>query len=785
MKDMRDSSRSQMHAGNTLRAVEARWRAVFESAGIGIAIVSPNGVITDANPALCRILGYEPGSLDGTSSEQVTHPDDLTIDAALLKKVLLGRRESYELEKRYRRLDGTTVWGRLNVSAVRDEDGVPLHLVGVVEDITAARAARGQVLRGGGPMQSVVEHGSDVVAMLTPDGEIRFIGPAVERLLGYTPEELEGRNVLDLVRDEQRARAAEALGIAHSRSTGAPSQLVVELRHRDGSWRTHEAVGTTIPDPLGGQPVVVVNSRDVTDRVDALEALKQAERRFRNVVEQNLTGIYVIEGGRFVYANPRFCEIFGYTLAELQALESVDAIVAEESREAVRRSRADRIAGDESASRLAFTGVHASGRRLVLDLHATASVGDDGLVTLTGTVLDVTEQRALEAELRQRQKMEAIGQLAGGVAHDFNNLLTVIQMNLDFAREALPADSQPARDLAEVARAADLARALTGQLLAFGRQQTLSAQAVDQNDVVRATAPLLQRLAGEDVSLVTELAEAPCVVRADVSHVEQVLMSLAVNARDAILGVPPDAERTGRITVRTAHRVLDTRDAAAWPPLRAGEYVELRVKDTGPGMSPEVLSHAFEPFFTTKPLGRGTGLGLSTVFGVAAQSGGAVRAESAPGEGATFTVLLPCHREPASARRPEGAAATPGAGTILLAEDERSVRRAFVRGLERLGYEVLEAEHGLAALERWEEHGGSFAALVTDIRMPEMGGLDLAAHLRKRRPRLPVVFVSGYSDQDLPASSPWDRFLTKPITPARLGATLCELLAAAEQARPK
>ncbi len=785
MTEMRDSIVDGMHAGTTLHAVEARWRAVFESAGIGIAIVSPEGVITDANPALCRILGYEPGSLDGTSYEEVTHPDDLTIDAALLEEVVLGRRESYELEKRYRRRDGTTLWGRLNVSAVRDADGAPLHLVGLVEDITAARAARGQARRSDRQLQSVMEHGSDVVTMLTPDGEIRFIGPAVQRLLGYAPAELEGRNVLDLVHPDHRARAAEALGIAHSREAGEPSRVVVDLRHRDGSWRTHEAVGTTIPDPLGGQPAVVVNSRDVTERVDALKALKQAERRFRNVVEQNLTGIYVIEGERFVYANPRFCEIFGYTREELQALESVDAIVAEESRDAVRRSRADRIAGDEGASRLVFTGVHASGRRLVLDLHATASLGDDGAVTLTGTVLDVTEQRALEAQLRQRQKMEAIGQLAGGVAHDFNNLLTVIQMNLDFAREALPADGQPARDLAEVARAADRARALTGQLLAFGRQQALSAQAVDLNDVVRATEPLMQRLAGEDVSLVTELAAAPCVVRADVSHVEQVLMNLAVNARDAILGVPPAAGRSGRITVSTGHRVLDTRDAAAWPPLRAGEYVELRVKDTGEGMSPEVLTHAFEPFFTTKPLGRGTGLGLSTVFGVAAQSGGAVRAESAPGEGATFTMLLPCYREPAPAVRAEAAPATPGTGTILLVEDERSVRRAFVRGLERLGYEVVEAEHGLAALARWEAHGGNFAALVTDLRMPEMGGLDLAARLREQRPGLPIVFVSGYNEQDWSAPSPWDRFLAKPITPAVLAATLHELLAAAEQASAK
>ena len=300
--------------------------------------------------------------------------------------------------------------------------------------------------------------------------------------------------------------------------------------------------------------------------------------------------------------------------------------------------------------------------------------------------------------------------------------------------------------------------------------------------MVRATEPLLHRLVGEEIAVVTELAATPCVVRADVSHIEQVLMNLAVNARDAIHAAEPVPGRMRRITVSTAQRVLDTRDAAAWPSLRAGSYVELRVHDTGAGMSPEVLSHAFEPFFTTKPLGKGTGLGLATVFGVAAQAGGAVRAESEPGAGATFTMLLPCFRAPVRSARPEPETVARGTGTILLAEDEASVRRAFVRGLQRMGYEVVEAEHGLAALERWDEHAGDFAALVTDIRMPELGGLDLAARLRERRPDLPIVFVSGYSDQGWSSSSPWDRFLAKPVTPVVLGTTLQELLAAAEPA---
>jgi two-component system cell cycle sensor histidine kinase/response regulator CckA len=213
--------------------------------------------------------------------------------------------------------------------------------------------------------------------------------------------------------------------------------------------------------------------------------------------------------------------------------------------------------------------------------------------------------------------------------------------------------------------------------------------------------------------------------------------------------------------------------------------VELRVRDTGTGMSADVLSHVFEPFFTTKPLGKGTGLGLATVFGVAAQSGGAVRAESEPGAGATFTMLLPCFRAPVRTAHPEPEAVTAGTGTILLAEDEASVRRAFVRGLERMGYEVVEAEDGLAALQRWEEHAGEFAALVTDIRMPELGGLDLAARLRERRPDLPIVFVSGYSDQGWSASSPWDRFLAKPVTPGVLGSARPELLAGAVPAKPR
>ena len=436
---------------------------------------------------------------------------------------------------------------------------------------------------------------------------------------------------------------------------------------------------------------------------------------------------------------------------------------------------------DGSVRHLVAHGVHGV---VPEDDASPDGVSPDGVSPgrVVGALADVTDRVRLEEQLRQAQKMEAVGQLAGGVAHDFNNLLTVISGNLGFVRADLASDHPAQVDLSEIARAADRARALVRQLLAFSRKQVLTPRPLDLNEVVRGAEKLLRRVIGEEIVLETALSRTVGIVCADAGQLDQVLLNLAVNARDAML-TPTNGHPGGggTLTLETRTSVLDGRSAADWAPLVPGRYVCLVVRDTGHGMDQSTRAHAFEPFFTTKPVGTGTGLGLATVYGIVAQSGGAVRLESAPGQGTTLTILLPEVEAMEQEGEPSlaGVAAGRQQGLVLLVEDEATVRATARRILERHGYAVLEARHGADALMLWRAHRADVRAVVTDLRMPEMGGPELASLLRQERPDLPLVLVTGYADQPL-ASWLGSRatYVEKPFTGEALLAALRQVLAA-------
>jgi nitrogen-specific signal transduction histidine kinase/ActR/RegA family two-component response regulator len=363
---------------------------------------------------------------------------------------------------------------------------------------------------------------------------------------------------------------------------------------------------------------------------------------------------------------------------------------------------------------------------------------------MIGVSLDVTARHELEDRLRQAQKMEAVGRLAGGVAHDFNNLLQVIQGHARFALEALPEPGDLREDLEAVYAASERAARLTRQLLAFSRKQILQPRELDLNAVVRGVMPMLGRLIGEDIAVVTHLAPRLGAVTADPAQLEQVLVNLAVNARDAM----PEG---GTLGIETADVALD---AAACErrdgPVAPGAYVRLAVRDTGAGMDEATRARAFEPFFTTKAPGKGTGLGLATVYGIVRQSGGCVTVSSAPGAGTTVVVELPRTSAPEPAR-PAADAPAPGrgTGTVLLVEDDATVRQFVRRVLEWQGYAVLEAAHGPDALRVAAEHGGRIDLVLTDVVMPGMSGRALAEALTASRPGLRVLFMSGYTDDEI------------------------------------
>ncbi len=390
---------------------------------------------------------------------------------------------------------------------------------------------------------------------------------------------------------------------------------------------------------------------------------------------------------------------------------------------------------------------------------------------------NITERKRLETQLRQAQKMEGVGRLAGGVAHDFNNLLTVMLSNAALALDGL-AEKDPVReDLVEIEGAAKRAAVLTRQLLAFARRQVAEPRALDLNAVTLAMHKMLRRLIGEDVELVTLLADGVWTVWADPGHIEQVLVNLAVNARDAM-------PTGGKLTIETSNVMLDAEQAGRHAGMRPGDYVLLEVGDDGQGMTPEVLEHVFEPFFTTKERGKGTGLGLSTCYGIVKQSGGWIWVASEPGRGTRFSIYLPRLGVEAEAFAPaEVGPLHGGTETILLVEDDPKVREVAVRALRDRGYRVLEAATGTEALRAAESTGDPINLLLTDVVMPHMSGRELAERVRALRPRIRVLYTSGYGEYASvhhPEPGRSVALLPKPFDPASLARKVRDVLDSGE-----
>ncbi|MBI1945256.1 MAG: PAS domain S-box protein [Deltaproteobacteria bacterium] len=619
----------QKRAEEALRQSEARFRATFEQAAVGIAHVSPDGSWLRVNQKLCDIVGYTREELLQRTFQDITHPDDLDRDLAFVRQVLAGDLATYTMEKRYRKKDGAIVWIELTVSLVRTPSGEPDYFISVVNDIDARKRAEQALAAKTAELESYFDDALDLLCIVDVDGRLRRMNKAWAAFLGTRREDLEGRHFADFLHPDD---IEPALRAQHQLlATGALESFSARCRCSDGSYRWVEL-----------------------------------------------------------------------------------------------RSR---FAGDT--------------------IHVTAR--------------DITEQRlaresaaVLEEQLRVAQKMDAIGKLAGGVAHDFNNLLSVMLGYTTFAVDALREGDPLRSDLKEVLDAGNRAAALTRQLLAFSRRQVLELEVLDVNAVAVEMEKMLSRLIGEHVRLELALDPALGTVKADKGQLEQVLMNLVVNARDAML-------TGGTVTVRTASAAADQ------CPSGLGPCVVLTVSDTGSGMDAATRARLFEPFFTTKERGKGTGLGLSTVYGIVKQSGGDVTVESEPGHGSTFRVFLPRADRPLSMPRTMTPTPRPTTGTetVLLVEDEEAVRRLTTRLLLRAGFNVLTAQHGGEALLLCERHVGDIHLVLTDVVMPQMSGPELAARLHALRPGLKVLYMSGYTDQEvgrhglLEAGS---RLIAKPFT---------------------
>jgi PAS domain S-box-containing protein len=628
------------------------------------------------------------------------------------------------------------------------------------EDDAAAASARDFGLLGGLPVG---------LYRCTPEGRFLDVNATLVELLGYPDRAtlLASPSPGLYVRPSDRRRWLELLD-----RDGVVRDFETQLRRPDGSlvWVRDSACASRAGrEPLTSYLGIVV---DVTQGKIADEVLRRSEERFLLAARATKDTLWDWDFATDdIWWNEGITALYGYPPQAAGGMPEWIERVHPQDRERVVASLHTMAESGSHQWNEEYRFRRCDGSYAVVYNRGHVLRDADGSpMRMIGAMMDITERHALEGQLRHAMKMEAVGRLAGGIAHDFNNLLTAILGHTDLVLSGLGADDANRSAVEEVSSAAHRAAALTRQLLAFSRKQTLQPQRLDLNGVVASMDKMLRRLIGEEIVLSTQLADRLGAVRADQGQLEQVIVNLVVNARDAM-------PRGGTLRLATTNAALgeSKRDVAPGP------YVRLAVSDDGVGMPPETLARIFEPFFTTKDVGQGTGLGLATVYGIVRQSGGYIEVTSDVGRGTTFDIFLPRLVDDLDQAPPSGDPRPPtgGSETILLVEDEPSVRRLARRVLERLGYAIIEAANGAAALATANERAGTIDLLLTDVVMPEMRGNELAAALAPLRPDMAVLFISGYTDGAVDLTSvraAGSAFLAKPFTPDALARKVRDLL---------
>lgn len=697
---------------------------------------------------------------------QIVHPDDqkqAAQDAA--EDFAVGG--SHVRAFRWMRKDGTSVWVESTSTVITDDEGQPVGMRGVTIDISERKRAAEALRQSEERYRDLVENAHDIIYSHDLEGNYTSVNRAGEQITGYTHAESMAMNMRDTVAPEYTGRIREMM--RRKLEGDEATSYEMEILAKNGR-RIAVEVNTKLMYQDGVPVGVQGIARDITER-----KLAQAElNRLAAAVKQTADSILITDPhGNIEYVNPAFERITGYSKEE----------VLGKNPRILKSGRTDPAIYSELWETISQGGVWA-GQLLnrkkdgtLFNERATISaVFDDSgkIAHFLAVKQDITHEIQLEEQLRQSQKMEAIGQLAGGVAHDFNNLLTAINGYSSLALQRID-ENHPLRNyLEEIKKAGDRAANLTRQLLAFGRKQILQPSPINLNEVVNDMNKMLRRLIGEDITLIAKLDPLLKKIQADPGQIEQVLVNLVVNARDAM-------PQGGILTIETASVELDEEYVAKRLGTRPGNYVMLAVSDTGTGMDEQTKARIFDPFFTTKEKGKGTGLGLSTVYGIVKQSGGNIWVYSEPGRGTTFKVYLPqieavvTPAEKAKAEVPIPS----GTETVLLVEDEDVVRGLARQILEQAGYKVIESSRGREAVRLYSESDRPIDLLLTDVVMPETSGKEVADQLTALNSKLKVLFMSGYTDEAIVHHGVLDsniEFIQKPFTPAALARKVREVL---------
>jgi two-component system, cell cycle sensor histidine kinase and response regulator CckA len=802
--------RTRKRAEAALSQSETRKAAILDSVLDCIFTIGANGMVIELNAAAERTFGYTKAEAVGRMLADLIVPPRFrdAHRAGLARYLATGesRLLGTIIEITALRSDGSEIPVELAITAVLSDDG-PIF-IGVLRDITARRHADETRAR----LAAIVESSDDAIFSMGLDDTILTWNAGAERLYGYTAGEVIGQHrmllapagtsgdlsaILDAAARGEKGQPFETQRIRKDGSLIDISLTISPTTEPDGRVTSVSAIARDITNRKRAEAelqrlndenqsqrrreVEVAQKRledlehQVTERQEAVEAMRTAEERTQFVLQNANVGVWDMDYATNVLKWSGTMEA-QYGLRPGTFGGSFDAFI-ELIHPDDRASALDSIS-QAMTSGADYTLLHRTiwpdGTTHWLSGAGRLILGERGEpVRAVGTCLDVTERRALEAQYQQAQKMEAIGQLAGGVAHDFNNLLTVILGYCEMLRDGLDADDQCQLDLAQIQKAGESAAGLTRQLLAFSRKEIIEPTLLDLNVVLANMRAMLNRLIREDVKIVLSLRPEPAAVKADSGQIEQIVLNLAVNARDAM-------PQGGTLTIEIANVELDDAYAKVHLGVTPGSYVRLAVTDTGSGMTPEVKAHLFEPFFTTKELGVGTGLGLATVHGIVKQNDGSITVTSEIGKGTSFHVYFPQAdaSEMVVVAPPPVARARAGGETVVVVEDAEGLRLLVTKLLERLGYTVLIAANADHAVQLFEDHP-SIDVLLTDVVMPGTSGPELTRRLVARWPELKVIYMSGYTDEAIVhhgVLDPGIAFLHKPFTAETLGRKIREVL---------
>jgi two-component system cell cycle sensor histidine kinase/response regulator CckA len=758
-------------------------RPIADHAFDGLAVTDPHGHVVYANTAYLALTGAT-SAQDVRPVERVFigNPDVSEAVFRLLKAAREGKRQQEEV--RVTTESGQGRWLRMRVRPLGTTRRETRYSVWSIADITRDRERQEDVFQELQHAIEYLDHAPCGFFSVTPAGEVAYINATLANWLDHDLAEI-GSGGLKLSDILSGDGAALLTSITPEPGEVKTEVFDVDLRMRNGKTmpaRLYHKLAFGADGVPGASRTLVINrARD--ERSDPQRA---AEVRFMRFFDHTPMAIATVDkAGDVVRANARFAKLTQSLSSHATASKSIFAVVSARDRgelQAIIGKAADGQGDIPPVEAMLDGPKERWGQFFVTAVEHDERDAEVAIVYL----LEITEKRTLEANLAQSQKMQAVGQLAGGIAHDFNNVLSAIMMANDFLLNAHKPTDPSFQDIMQIKQNATRAATLVRQLLAFSRRQTLRPQVLDMGDALSDLTMLLKRLIGEKVKLDFVHGRDLWPVKVDVSQFEQVIVNLAVNARDAM----PEG---GRLVIKTSNVPAAEVERLHYKGMPAADYVSIAISDTGTGIPPDIVDKIFEPFFSTKEVGKGTGLGLSTVYGIVKQTGGFIYVDSVPDQGTTFRIFLPRHVQekdvvaevpvtngapPLAPEKPKAPDLT-GQGTILLVEDEDGLRSLNARGLRSRGYTVIEAANGLEAIEMLEEEQGAVDLVVSDVVMPEMDGPTMLAQMREKNPNLKIIFVSGYAEDAFEKSLPEGQqfnFLPKPFTLSQLVAAVKETM---------